>query len=239
MNLQLTELKNALTGQLRRNDTVSNNLANAQSFGFKKDKTFIEYVEDSKTGQKQQVSVNRVDFSQGTITQTHNPLDMAISGPGFFTIETEKGEAYTRNGHFSISNDGFLVSQTNDIVLGEHGRVHLSLDGMMQSNITVSPSGEIFADGKLIDRLLISQFSDTNQLSRGANNYFYASDELVPFQNDESTVYQGRLENANLNTMDEMITMIELQRHFESIQRVVSTLDDVLTKAATQVGRYQ
>jgi flagellar basal-body rod protein FlgF len=239
MNLQLTELKNALMGQLRRNDTVANNLANAQSFGFKKDKTFMELVEDQKMDRTQQKAVNRVDFSQGTITQTHNPLDMAISGPGFFTIETEDGEAYTRNGHFSISNEGFLVTKTNDVVLGEHGRIHLSLDGIIQSNITVSPTGEIFADGHLIDRLLVSQFSEPDLLSRGANNYFYAPDDLLPEFTEESSIYQGRLENANLNTMDEMISMIELQRHFESIQKAVSTLDEVLTKAATQVGRYQ
>ncbi len=239
MNLQLTELKNALMGQLRRNDTVSNNLANAQSFGFKKDKTFMELIENQRAEHSQQKTVNRVDFSQGTITQTHNPLDMAISGPGFFTIETEDGEAFTRNGHFSISNDGFLVTQSNDAVLGEHGRIHLSLNGMIQSDITVSPVGEIFADGQLIDRLLISEFSDPNQLSRGASNYFYAPDELMPEYSEASTIYQGRLENANLNVMDEMITMIELQRQFESIHKAVGTLDEVLTKAATQVGRYQ
>lgn len=236
MRVNLTHLKQAMIGQLDKNNVVANNLANINTMGFKKDLLFFDHLNDELKNRESEHQ--STDFAQGTLKQTANPLDLAISGRGFFSVETESGTAYTRQGHFKLDDDGILRDTANRPVLGENGAITLIGKDIKPQNITVTAHGEIYVDDNFIDRLQIVDFENSSDLQKSGNNLFIAKDEAEPLEVNEAAIHQGFLEESNVNPADEMIQLIEVQRQFESMQRMVRSLDEVFRKAATQVGKY-
>jgi flagellar basal-body rod protein FlgG len=236
MRVTLPLLKQALIGQLDKNNVIANNLANINTIGYKKDFVFFDALNEelkNRNGENQSV-----DLSQGELKQTSNPLDLALSGTGFFAVEREDETVYTRQGHFKLDNDGVLRTADGGRVLGENGPVVIIGKDIKPKNITITREGEIYADDEFIDRLQIVDFEDKDQLEKIGQNFFRASSQAESIEADQAEVHQGFLEGSNVNPADEMIQLIEVQRQFESIQRMVRSLDNVLRSAATQVGKY-
>lgn len=237
MEINLSKLKQAMIGQVDKNNVISNNLANINTTGFKKDVLFFETLADEmsdKDGAK-----HTVDLAQGHLKNTSNPLDLAISGKGFFTVETENGFGYTRDGHFKMDADGVLRSSAGNPVLGENGWIALMYDGMNPKEITVTREGEIFVNGEFFDRLKLTDFESISELKKTGNNLFIAKDEAFPLEVENPEVCQGFLEDSNVSPVQEMIELIEVQRQFESIQRMVRSMDEVFKSAVNQVGQYR
>ncbi|MHB2155659.1 flagellar basal-body rod protein FlgF [Calditrichota bacterium GD2] len=235
MKLNMTSMKQAMLGQLQQNEVIANNLANINTRGYKKDLMFFEVLKDNDTNSKARMAT---DFEQGALTQTNNPLDLAISGRGFFTVQTKDGVAYTRDGHFKLDGNGVLRTQQGMAVLGEGGEIVLIGEDLKPEQITITHNGEIYLGDVFIDRLLIQDFEDYSQLQKKGENVFVADDTALARDVDSLEVHQGFLEEANVNPAEEMIQLIEVQRQFESIQRMVRTLDETFRKAATEVGKY-
>ena len=235
MKLNMTSMKQAMLGQLQLNEVIANNLANINTRGFKKDLIFFEML---KVGDKNTKAREATDFAQGALTETNNPLDLAISGRGFFTIQTEDGIAFTRDGHFKLDGDGVLRTQQGQVVLGEGGEIVLVDNDLKPEQITVTRNGEIYLGDMFIDRLAIKDFEDYSKLQKRGENMFVVDESVQPISLQEPEVHQGFLEEANVNPAEEMIQLIEVQRQFESIQRMVRTLDETFRKAATEVGKY-
>jgi flagellar basal-body rod protein FlgF len=237
MNMQLDELKSVLNAQMRKSEVIANNLANIDSSGFKKDVAFIDVLRDQS---HPEVCLNLdTDFSAGEMQKTDNPLDLAISGDGFFLIESGNQTAVTRNGHFTIDGEGYLRTSSKDYVLGESGRVNLSLNGWNVQNIKIGRNGDIYADDQYIDRLRIVELDETNNVKKNRNNTF-----VLPLNNQgepasNSVVVQGFLEGSNVNAIDEMVSLIEVQRQFESTQKLIRTIDETMQKTANNIGRFR
>jgi len=235
MDFKLTALKNVLAGQLNRNDVIANNLSNINSIGFKRDVSFFDVLKEQGTTVPE-VKV-ATDFSQGILEDTGNSFDLAISGKGFFVVDTGKGEAFTRNGHFMVNAEGLLCTNEQYPVLGEGGYITVSDNGLDAAKFVVHNNGEIFLDDVLVDKFRIVDFDNYGELNKASNSTFITKTG-VPQEVEMATVLQGRLERSNVDAVTEMIEMIDLQRQFESIQKAVNTIDQTSQKASMEVGRY-
>ncbi len=237
MKINLDRLKQDLSAQTFKNDLVSNNLANINTIGYKRDIMFTDMIDifDSNSDNKNV----KTEFTQGTMKETGNPLDVAFSGKGFFVIENNGEEYYTRDGHFTVNSVGNLTTAEGFNVMGQGGVINLSLDGSKTGDFEISKLGELFVNDEYIDKLKIVDFEDYTKLSKEGVNLFSAKDNHNPFEPEMSMVLQRHLEGSNVNSVNEMVELISLQRNFESTQKAVRTLDDALGKAANDIGRYR
>ncbi len=173
------------------------------------------------------------DFTNGSFMDTGGRLDLAIKGSGFFKVEGEDGEnLYTRNGSFSISN-GFLSDLDGKRILGQNGPIPLN-----GGNVDILSNGNVLVDDVLIDTLDVVDIDNKEFLRKRGDNLFYVAENAVvgetPFNGE---VLQGYLEGSNMNPISGMVEMITLLREFESNQKVVRMQDEMLEKAANEIGR--
>ncbi len=236
MDFKLDELKSAMIVQTKKNDIVANNISNANTIGFKKDKT---YFDSFMKGEISNLSFHtEQDLSQGELKSTDNPLDFAISGRGYFTINNNGRELYTREGHFSTDKNGYIVTGNGDEIMGEGGPINIMVDGDGVQKIHVNNDGEIFADDIYVDRLIISDFSEDIKLKRFSGNTFAPENNSdLPSRLEQPNIIQGKLEGSNVNPVSEMVNLLELQRSFESSQRTIKIIDRVLSQASTQLSK--
>ena len=233
MKISLNILKSAMNTQVDRQGVVANNLANISTTGFKRDVSFIEFL----TGDPASKLVVRTDFAPGRLKQTDNPLDLALVGRGFFAVETDDGEAYTRNGRFTVGEDGVLRTVSGFPVLGLNGPVTLPLEGMRGGGLTVTARGEVLVGGEPAAMLRIVDFESYAGLKKVGADLFKATAGSFPEPAVEPAVRQGNLEESNVDPIGEMVGLIELQRRFESSLRVVRALDGALGRAVNDIGR--
>lgn len=174
-----------------------------------------------------------VDYSQGNLITTHNPLDLAISGKGYFVVKTPAGERYTRDGQFKLDFEGTLRTDSGYEVQGLNGKI-----SGLKGNIGVNEFGEITSDGNIVDKLQIANPKRDEFLKKTGDNLYRYETELKEDEKEiKGNIIQGALEGSNVNPVKEMVKMIELYRDFESAQRVVKAYDDNLSKAVTEIGR--
>jgi len=236
MNIKLQRLKQVMTAQTYKNDVAANNLANINTNGFKKDIMFMDVLAGAEENVKMKV---QTDFSQGTLKETGNPLDLALNGNGFFSVERNGETHFSRDGHFSVDNEGFLITSAGHHVLGEGGWIHLALDGEKVGEVSVSQVGEVFVNDELMDTLQLVDFKDYNKLSKAGDNLFKSAIGAGEHVAENILVMQGNLEGSNVSPVNEMIGLMNIQRSFESSQRAVKTIDEALRKAANEIGRYR
>ena len=241
-----------LVNQQNRLDVVSNNLANAATTAYKKegltsqsfDEVMAYKVKDASVGTVNQyigdlnlgvkIGESYRDYSQGSFRETGENFDLALSGDGFFSISftNKAGETstmYTRDGNFSMTKDGYLVTKDGDFVLGEGGPIQLPTD---VAKIAIDRDGTITADGVQIDKLAITDFEDYNYLEQYGENLYRALDTATT-KDAAGQVYQGYLEQSNVNVVSEMVEMITISRAFEANQKAMNAADDTLKKAVT------
>jgi flagellar basal-body rod protein FlgG len=224
MILQQTRPVQGGLRQERKFETVSNHLANLSTPGFKGDVLSFDAMFQARLN---------VDLSQGPIQDTGNKLDMALTDEGFFKVGTPQGIRYTRNGSFSLDNNGFLVTQGGDPVLGKNGPI--TIDG---EDIFVNQGGEIVVDGAPAGIFDIVTLPDLENLRKeGSSNFIYMGDNPEEIPPLNIAVQQGALEGANVSSMVEMTKMIENHRMYESYQKMIKTFDETDGKVIDEVGR--
>lgn len=210
--------------QQHRLETIANNLANANTTGFKKDILSFDHL--LRIHQK-------ADLAQGNIRHTGNAVDFALSGEGFFKISTPDGIRYTRNGKFYVNAEGRLATTSGHPVLGEGGPI--SIEG---TDISVDDRGKVSVDGEQADTLAVVTFSRPELLQKlGDSNFIYNGGEAEEPMPQETLVKQGYVEESNVAVTQEMIKMIETMRHFESYQKVLQNFDETDAKVISEVGR--
>jgi len=227
-----------------RMDILSNNLANANVIGFKKDRlSFQQMLDQSTASDSEQVSKEEsssdslgvsivVDMGEGDIQSTGNSLDLAISGEGFFKVNTPDGVRYTRKGNFTIDESGNLVTQDGFTVIGKGGNINIS-----GKNIVVGDKGEISVDGSQTGQLDLVTFDNMKDLVKlGEGLFKNGSDNPEAEIDDDTKIEQGYIELSNVNMTEEMVSMINCMRAFESYQKAMKILDDLNSKAINQVG---
>ena len=217
-----------MLAELRRQDQIANDLANAATPGYKSDRSTQQsfgelLLANSKSGQAVgslglgvQIDETTTDWSPQALRQTDEELDFAIAGEGFFAVQTGEGVFYTRNGQFSLSPQGVLTTARGDIVLGQNG-----------APIRAG------ADGK-VDPDAVGVFNVTNPRKVGDNLVAGTAGGAAAGQ-----VQAGFLEGSGADPARSMVDMIASFRAFEASQKVVRTLDDTLQLAAGKVGSLQ
>ena len=217
-----------MVAQTLKQDIIANNIANAQTPGFKRSRavseSFTEAMErasvslkdvdrtsypDSPLNPTLVQTKDSVDFSQGPTQSTGKPEDIAISGPGYFSVDTGKGVRYTRAGDFRLDKDRYLCTQTGEKVLGEKGAIKIP-DAQWQ----IDDDGSVVSGGQSVDKLKIT----------GGDS-------------KTTRVMQGCIEGSNVSIIREIVGMITNMRAYEANQKVITASDETLGKAVSEVGR--
>ena len=225
--------QSGLENNARSLEVISNNLANANSVGFKRSIVFNQALKNVNEHPGQETIPNElVDFTQGKLRETGNPLSVALVGEGFFTIQSDQGTYFTRQGNFTRNNDGYITTEAGDFVLGEGGPIHIDQD------FTIQEDGAIVIKDSIVDYFEIVKFKNPQQLRRIGNGYFKAAgNAIIEKVTDQVQVKAGYLEDSNVNTLEEMVNMIEVYRQFEANQKALRSQDETLEKAVNDVGR--
>jgi flagellar basal-body rod protein FlgG len=240
-----------------RLDAISNNLANVNTTGYKKDNvafhdTFQRFAHDYVTDTRQNLQDKEIwprpyvqarprlsgqynDVSQGSLQNTGNPLDVALSGDGFFKVRTPKGDFMTRNGSFRLTGDGTLVTEQGFQVLGDGGPIVLPRD----TKVLIDEKGAITADGNQVGTLDVASVSDPKALEKVGQNLFQVkkgsrATEVPP---TKVAVQQGYLEKGNVEIVGELVNMMEAQRAFEIYQKLMTTTDSMESLVINKVGQ--
>ncbi len=169
---------------------------------------------------------------------TSAPFDLAISGEGFFKIDSPDGQLYTRNGHFTVNEEGAIVNERGWPVMSEGGPI--VLPGGFK-NVTIAEDGRVFADGEEVGQVQVVTVDNLANLEKQGHNLFRprpgAEVEEVEIDPNRTWVAQGFLESANVDAVYEMVNMIETQRQFVAYQKIMQTSDAIDREANTKGGR--
>jgi flagellar basal-body rod protein FlgF len=229
---------------LRRElDVVANNIANADTTGFKVEQLLVgeeigararndnirpgaSFVLDHGVGR---------DFGQGSLRQTSRPLDFGIEGEGaFFALKDGQGDAYTRDGAFTMDPEGKLVTEAGAAVQGDGGDI--ILDPAL-GEPSVGADGTITQNGQIMGRLTVVRFDTLAALSKGGDGLYRNSSNAQPLEATDARVRQGMLESSNVNPIVEITNLIEIQRAYESISRMIDNTNELSRSAVERLGR--
>ena len=250
-------LYTAATGmnvQAKRLEVISNDLANTTTTGYKKDVAVVasfqdvlmSRLNDTQNGTPNNGTIGKItygakideiytDFTQGSIVSTGEMVDVAIQGNGFFVVQTPNGEAYTRDGNFSINQYGELVTKEGYPVMGLEGAITLGEEFLSTGGqVLINSQGEITLDEGYIDTLEVVSFEDNKSLTKMNDNLYSGTGARLPF---EGSLVQGYLETANVNPVTAMVDMITVSRAYETNQKMIQVQDSLLGKAVNELGR--
>lgn len=240
--------------QAKRLDIISNDLANTDTTGYKKDvavvssfkEEYIKRLNDTENFVPNNEVIGKItygakidevytDFTQGSVISTGLETDLALQGDGFFTVQTPNGVAYTRDGNFSVNQYGSLVTKEGYVVMGQEGAMELGEDYFTTGNkLVVQSNGDVYVGSDYIDTLDIASFEDTKSLTKINDNLFTATGARNDFT---GSVIQSFLETANVNPVSAMVDMITVARAYETNQKMIQTQDSILGKAVNDLGR--
>ena len=242
-------------------EAIANNLANSEVPGFKRDSLFMREVGEARkrlSGDYPDWRINRIegswtDFEQGELKRTGSTYDMALSGQGFFAVDTPDGVQYTRNGTFSRNSQGTLVTPLGYPVLDEAGN-QINVPATFTEPI-VDASGvlrgrdELLGVDQVLGRLQVTDFPELydenlkaqtpfqSVLGKGKNGYFIPQPGVQQLPAQKYEVVQGFLEDGNVEVVMEMVKMIDVFRAYEADQRAIQVQDETLNRAVNDVGR--
>jgi len=215
-------------------DATANNIANAATAGFQGDRvTFREQLGRAKSADVAMVDAGttRVDNERGALTQTDNPLDLALDGDGFIGVETPNGARYTRAGNLQLDSERRLTTADGLPVRGVGGGA-ITVPPTAQT-IAVSPEGVVSADGASVGSIELVRFSPA-QTKREGGSLFSASGQ--PLAEDPPKVRSGMLESSNVNIVRGVVDLVKVSRTYESLMRVIQGYHDVEQRAARDLG---
>lgn len=245
-----------MANEQKRLDIISNNLANAATVGYKQDNVTTQSFDDvltikikdaselyhERTIGKMSLGVKLgevyTDFGQGSLRETSNTFDIALEGKGFFQVAVADKNGneqifYTRDGSFTMTHEGNIVDMNGNKLIGEGGNISVPADA---SDIVIDTDGSVFADGVLVDKILITDFEDYNYLKKYGEN-MYSMVEGGTQIPAAASVHQGFTEQSNVNVVSEMVDMIAITRAYEANQKVIQTVDSTLEQAVNSVGK--
>lgn len=221
---------------------IGHNLANVGTVGFKREVGLVspfetQLLRSSGLGPRPGAShlVNTyVDHSSGTMTRTGNPLDLAIEGDAYFAIDTGQQEVYTRQGTFRLNVDGELVTSTGQRVVMSSGNVRLTNPAPQ-----IDTQGNIRDGDTLVGQLKLVTIPHPNELQQIGDGLYMLNDSAAVEVADSARVRQGFTEASNVVSMNEMVSLLETVRHFETSQKMLQGYDAMLDRAITDLGNTQ
>lgn len=248
--------------QQRKLEVISNNLANLNTPGFKKDELVFKEMEPpfkatavfedtrsrpglsslSNTHGSSYVGVDNetINFKQGSLQKTGNPSDLALEGEGFFVVETPDGPRYTRQGSFRLNEQGQLVNGDGFV-----------FQAIGETNILIPPDNPVISvdsqgvvsigldqETQNVGQLKLVRFENPRALKKEGEGLYSISDpdrQAIPLE--DAKVLQGFVENSNVNAVEEMTRMIQTVRTFEAYQKIIQSIDEADQQSVTSIAR--
>ena len=245
-----------MINEQRRVDVLANNLANSSTTGFKAEgstsESFYDVLAYKIKDTSEPFAARRLgamnlgvkigetytDYSEGSFITTGNDYDMALSGKGFFAIEFTAKDGtvstkYTRAGDFIANSAGELVNKNGDYVLDINGQ-HITVDPLVKP--TMGLDGTIYQNGNAVGTIQIQDFEDYNYLKKYGENYYDAIEGATLIEST-ATIYNGMLEASNVQTVKEMVNLINYQRAYETNQKMIQAHNETLDTAVNDLGK--
>jgi len=226
----------ALSGAVSQSnalDSAANNVANAGTTGYKAERlSFAESLAEFESPDSRFVKLDgrAMDDTAGPMEITENPLDLALMGDGYFAVQTGDGVRYSRDGAFTINDDGVLVNSSGLEVLAEGGAtIAVPPDAV---DIEVDIDGVVSADGQELGRLQLSQFASEG-MQRMGGNLFAATGQPLEGRPE---VVSGALEKSNVSPVRAMVSMVKVSRVYEALMKMIETHSSIETKTAREIG---
>ena len=234
----------ALSGmrtRLEQLDRLAGDIANAKTAGYKAERVTTNSAPRPDFGRALQAAVDvapgpgHVDFRPGSMENTGRDLDFSLEGPGFFVVDTPHGTRYTRNGNFSLSTDGTVITADGHTVQTADGPLKMGRTG---GSISVAEDGTVSVGNQAAGKLRIVDFEDYTALDREELGRFRATTAATPRDATNTMVRAGMLEASNVSVVDRMVALTEVARGFEALQRGMNILSTELDgRAITELGR--
>ena len=229
---------------LRRElDIVANNIANADTTGFKVEQLLVgTEVGERARNEAVKPGVSFVldngvgrDFGQGALKQTGRNLDFGIEGEGaFFTVKDGKGDAYTRDGAFTLDPQGKLVTKAGAAVQGDGGDIILD---PIKGAVTVGEDGTITQDGLAVGRLTLARFETLSALSKDGDGLYRNRSNTTPIDATGAKIHQGSVEASNVNPLTQITSMITISRAYEQASKMIENVNDLSRRSVERLGR--
>jgi flagellar basal body rod protein FlgG len=214
----------------RRQEVVSNNLANADTTGFKGERVFASLLQGS---QGSVVAPQRAtDYRSGALTTTDAPLDLALEGDGFFVVRTPAGERLTRGGSFRLDANGMVTDLEGNALLGDGGPITVP-----PGKIEIRKDGVVRVEGKEVGRLRVETVPPGTQLQHDAGTRFLPDPTRTAMDPAARRVRQGTLEASNVDSVGSLVDLINIQRSYAAVQSTVKTFDGVMGTIANEIGK--
>lgn len=250
-----------MNAQQERLNAISNNLANVDTAGYKRDVTVSKEFSQlllrrheadgvyktsngsydvapivGKLGLGVETNENFTQFEQGSFRDTHTATDFALGSEGFFAVQTPNGERYTRNGNFILGKEGILETKEGYPVLGENGIIRLEDD-----KFHLDQDGMLYTkEGDLVDRIKVVRFDNERYLKKQGDNLWNSNnisgDAYIAEGPERPKIIQNYLEMSNVNVVNEMVRMIEVNRAYEANQKSIQSEDSMMSTLWTRVA---
>jgi flagellar basal-body rod protein FlgF/flagellar basal-body rod protein FlgG len=233
----------AMTGLVARTqalDTAAANLANAQTPGYRAEREYFRSVllgpdaQDSQLGQTVNnyglLGGDHLSMAQGALSQTGNPLDLAVEGMGFFMVQTPNGVRYTRDGGFHRAPNGQLITQSGEQVLSTTGQPIVIPPG----EVSVGSDGSVSVDGGTVALVGVFTFPQGTELTPEGANRYVAPQGVKAVLARDAAVHQGALESANQDVVQGSLNLIMMQRQAEMMRRALTVFHTEFNKFATE-----
>ena len=230
----------------REMDIVANNIANADTTGFKFESLMTKVTPGAPASTSQGprpvkfVGADGVarNFSQGSLRRTDATLDVAIEGNGFFKVTTKAGDRFTRDGHFRTDETGKVVTQQGATVADEGGG-EITIDPTKPGEITISPDGVVSQGSERIGKVGVFSFPSLSALEKTGDNLYQNASNQPAVPSTDAKVRQGMLESSNVNPILQITRMIEVSRAYESVTQMMSAESDLSRNSVARLGRLQ
>lgn len=246
--------------QGKKMEVIAHNLANVNTTGYKRDRlAFKELMppfppdsgheagknillppdKSNKNVSYVAVTGQYTDHASGELKKTGAPLDLALNGEGYFSIQTQKGIHYTRNGNFRLDTANQLVNQKGEQLLNEQNQpIVINTPG---DTISIDRSGNIFVGKGLVNsavgKIKLTTFEDKRTLEKIGDGQYRQNDPEAKEKPADGTVRQGFLENSNVSSVEEMTDMLATLRLFETYQKMIQSIDSMDDQSVNNIGR--
>ena len=229
------------SSQITALDATANNLANATTAGYKVEQAVFQehliaamYVGNAQKEMRYNgVATVATDMRPGPLQITNKPLDLAIEGDGFFTVQTPRGERYTRAGAFQIGTDGTLVTAQGYPVLDSGGGViNVPQDAKV---LSMGDDGTLTVDDSDVGQLKIVKFRQVNGLEKDGEQMFRVTPRSGRAEVAQATVLAGALEMPNVSIVKGMTDLVSATRAFEALEKAVEAFSAMEHRAATAI----
>lgn len=233
-----------LSNSLRAMELIGQNIANISVTGYKRERPVtsagvgsfadaLANVSGNTAGRGMPHMQSFTDHSQGALAHTDDPLNLGIEGQGMFVVQTPAGTAYSRSGNFSTDAQGRLLLNGQYPLLGESGEIVLTTQAPK-----ITQSGEIYDGENLIAKIRLVFPTESDVLVKAGETLYRSDTPLAEVSSEPYSLRQGYLEGSNIQQVDEMVTMMKINRQVEMTQRVIRGYDDMLGTAISTIADF-